>query len=335
MKAKSAEFAKILARPDPLRLYLFHGVDVAGSRGLGERTAKQLGGERVRLDPSLLKSDPGRIVDEAAGAGLFADSKLLWVEPVGNEFETAVDALLGAPSTEFPVVAIAGSLTKASKLLKRVEADDRSVAVISYAPDQRDMVREVGAMLDAAGVGAEEGVAARLAEASDLNRDIAAREVEKLVLHAGDERRITHEAIDAVGADYGDTEWLAVGDAAMLGDIETVEAALTSLSPQAAEATTLLRALQRRIQMLAPMSARVASGESVQGVIAAMGRSLFWKDKPIVTRLLSIWPAARLDRLADRVARAERAAMLQPTARRAMLGEELLAIARAAGRSRR
>ncbi|WP_343344702.1 DNA polymerase III subunit delta [Sphingomicrobium sp. XHP0239] len=334
MKAKSSEFAKIISRRDPLRLYLFHGVDDAGSRGLGERLANALGGERVRLDPSALRTDPGRLVDEAAGAGLFADTKLLWVEPVGNEFEGAADALLGAPTIEFPVVAIAGALTRGSKLLKRVEADERAIAVVSYAPDQRDMVREINAMIEAADLHAEEGVAGRLAMASDLNRDIAQREIEKLTVFLGSERQLTHEAIDAVGADYGDTEWLAVGDAAMQGDIDAVEAALSALSPQAAEATTLLRALQRRIQMLAPLSARVAAGESAQAVLASMGRVLFWKDKPVVARLLSLWPADKLARLADRVARAERAAMLEPGARRAMLGEELLAIARVANRRR-
>ena len=336
MKAKAVDFGRNLGNVKPLRLYLFHGVDPAGSNAIAARLAEALGGERTRLDATSLKSDPGALVDEAAGAGLFADRKLIWVEPVGNEFDAAADALLGAPSTEFPVIAIAGALTRASKLLKRVESSPDAIALVSYAPEAKDLIREVGAMLDEAGLTFEPGIAQRIAEASDLNRDIARQEVAKIALFVSPDTSVTHAAIDAIGADYGETGWMTVGDAAMDGDVAAVEAALAALSPQATEAVTLLRAMQRRIQTLAPLSARVGAGESVSSVMNTAGKSLFYRDKPIVARLLGKWPARKLARLADRVARAERSSMLEPASRRAMLGEELLAIARASeARTRR
>ena len=332
MKAKSDSFFTFLGRADPLRLYLFHGADVAGSHALAARLAEHLGGERTRLDPSALKSDPGRIVDEAAGAGLFGDGKLIWVEPVGNDFLAAADALLGTATTDFPVIAIAGTLTRTSKLLKRVEGDTAAVAVVSYPPDLRSLTADIETQLQQKRLSAADGVAARLAESCDLNRDIAQQEIEKLELFAGTERVLTHEHLDAIGADYGDTEWFGLGDAAMLGDVKTLEAALGALSPQGTEATTVLRALQRRIQMLAPLGARIARGEAVEGVVASMGRALYGKDRAIVPRLLRIWSGPRLARLAERVAAAERDAMLNPAARKAALGEELLAIARIGAR---
>ncbi|MCJ8191152.1 hypothetical protein [Sphingomicrobium aestuariivivum] len=334
MKAKAAEIGQFLKR-EPLRLYLFHGVDVAGSRGAATKLASHLGGERNSLDPSGFKGDPGRLVDEAAGAGLFGDAKLIWLEPVGNEFTPAAEALLGAPATEHPVIAIAGALTKASKLLKLVESSSEAVALVSYEPSLRDMVREVGNMIEARSLQADTGIAERIAETCDLNRDIAEREIEKIVLYIAPETRIDHEAVDAIGAAYGTTEWMGVGDAAMDGDVEAVETALGAVSPQASEAVLVWRAVQRRVQMLLPLAARVAGGEPTQSVIASQGRALFWKDKPLVTRLLGKWPAGQLDRLAARAMAAERAAMLEPGAKRAALGEELLAIARAAQRPRR
>ncbi|WP_265587454.1 DNA polymerase III subunit delta [Sphingomicrobium arenosum] len=329
MKGKASEIAQYLKR-DPLRLYLFHGVDVAGSRGAAARLASHLGGERNSLDPSGFKGDPGRLVDEAASAGLFGDSKLFWLEPVGNEFTPAAEALLGAPATEHPVIAIAGALTKASKLLKLVESSNEATALISYEPSLRDMVREVGLLLGARGLSADEGVAERIAESCDLNRDIASSEVEKIALFMHPDTHVDHAAVDAIGAAYGATEWMGVGDSAMDGDIAAVEAALAALSPQATESVLVWRAVQRRVQQLLPLAARVAGGESSQQVIASQGRALFWKDKPLVSRLLVKWPVPQLDRLAARAMSAERAVMLKPGDKRAALGEELLTIARAA-----
>nr|WP_279639189.1 DNA polymerase III subunit delta [Sphingomicrobium sediminis] len=287
------------------------------------------------LDPNGLKSDPGKLVDEAAGAGLFGDKKILWIEPVGNEFHPAAEALLGAPATEHPVIAIAGNLTRASKLLKLIEPHQEAISVISYAPSARDIERDIEQMLGEEGLRAEAGVAQRLAASCDLNRMIARREIEKAKLYVGEGSLLDHEVLDAIGADYGETQWLAVGDAAMDGDLDAVEQALCALSPQASEATPLLRALQRRIQQLAPMSARIAGGERLDQVIASQGKVLFWKDKPLIQRLLRRWSAPALARLAERVADAERKVMLEPGARRAALGEELLAIARASRRMAR
>ena len=334
MKGKASDTLKF-AGPEPLRLYLFHGVDVAGSRAAALRLADQLGGERTHLDPGGLKGDPGKLVDEAAGMGLFGDRKTLWIEPVGNDFAAAAEALLGAPATEHPVVAIAGTLTKASKLLKLVEPGKQAVALVSYEPNVREIVQDVERVLKERGLGAEAGVAERIASSCDLNREIAAQEIEKIALFIGDAQRIGHDDIDAVGADYGETEWLRVGDAAMDGDVEAVEDALSSLSPTGTEATSLLRAMQRRIQQLLPLAARVAGGEPVARVIESQGRALFWKDKALVSRLLGRWPAPNLDRLAARVSDAERKAMLEADARKPALGEELLAIARVAQRRSR
>ena len=49
----------------------------------------------------------------------------------------------------------------------------------------------------------------------------------------------------------------------------------------------MVRALQRRLLMLAPARARMERGESRDAVMTSMGKSLFWKDKPLIGKLLS------------------------------------------------
>ena len=44
----------------------------------------------------------------------------------------------------------------------------------------------------------------------------------------------------------------------------------------------VVRALQRRLLMLAPLRARIERGEALDAVMTSMGKSLFWKDKPLV-----------------------------------------------------
>jgi DNA polymerase-3 subunit delta len=82
--------------------------------------------------------------------------------------------------------------------------------------------------------------------------------------------------------------------------------------------------------MLAPARARIERGDRIDGVMASFGRSLFWKDKEAVTRMLKRWTADDLATVAQRAGQLERDLMFGEAPEREALGEELLAIARKA-----
>jgi DNA polymerase-3 subunit delta len=98
------------------------------------------------------------------------------------------------------------------------------------------------------------------------------------------------------------------------------------------EAIPVVRALQRRLLMLAPMRARVERGESVNGVLTSMGKSLFWKDKAPVQRMLSAWSRERIAEASARVSALERQLMLSRAPDEALLGETLVTLTRVAQR---
>ena len=64
--------------------------------------------------------------------------------------------------------------------------------------------------------------------------------------------------------------------------------------------------------------------------LLSMGRALFWKDKTIFAKLLSRWDAAGLATVSERAGRLENALIFGAGPDRETLGEELIAIARAA-----
>jgi DNA polymerase-3 subunit delta len=68
--------------------------------------------------------------------------------------------------------------------------------------------------------------------------------------------------------------------------------------------------------------------------MTSLGRSLFWKDKSLVAALLRRWDSAGLATVAERASRLEKDLLYTPAPDQEALGEELIAIARAA-RTRR
>ena len=105
---------------------------------------------------------------------------------------------------------------------------------------------------------------------------------------------------------------------------------LARLPAGGSEAIPVVRSLQRRLLMLAPLRARVERGERVDAVLTSMGKSLFWKDKTRVQRMLSKWSADDLATVSERAGKLEHSLIFTPAPDREALGEELLAIARKA-----
>ena len=335
MKANKSTVGRAVDQPDAkVRFYLFLGPDQGQSRALAARLLEALGAAKFAISAADLKDNPALLADEAAALSLFGDRRLVWIEPAGNDVVEAVEGLLAAPAVESPAVGIAAALPKSSALLKLVESSPLALAYTAYVPEGDEAVRLVADLGRRFGLKISPPVAARLAESCGNDQAIVARELEKLALFVGasphSPRELEHEAIDAVGADSGEGDFMRLGDLALLGEAAEVADVVARLPPGGGEAIPAIRSLQRRLLMLSPARARIERGERVDAVMASLGRALFWKDRAPVERMLRTWTADELARVAERAGALERNLMFTEVPEREALGEELLAIARKA-----
>jgi DNA polymerase-3 subunit delta len=337
VKLSGPAIARAIERPDAMtRFYLFHGPDDSGSRHLGARLLAGLEAEKFAVAAQSVKEDPAVLADEAGAMALFGGPRAIWIEPAGEEIADGVANLLEAGPVESPVIAIAGSLRKTSGLLKMAEAHAGAVAVVSYVPEGRDADRMVIEAGRSEGLRVEGDVAARLAAACASNQAIVAQELAKFAafLDASPERPrdLDHDTIDILGADAAESNLMRLGDLALAGERRELLDEFERAAISSSDTIPVVRALQRRLLQLAPLRARVERGDRVDAVLTSMGKALFWKDKPMFQRLLGEWSAERISQLMERSRALEKANMLSDQPPVAALGEELLTIARAAGR---
>jgi DNA polymerase-3 subunit delta len=336
VKATKSSIGRTVDQPAAdVRLYLFHGPDDAQSRALGQRLTEALAASRFVLSGSAIKADPALLAAEAGAMNLFGGTRVVWVEPAGDEIAVGAEALLEANAAESPVVVIAGALRKTSTLLKLAEAAPDAVAFAAYPPEGVEAERMVIDVGRRYGLKVGTQLAARIAESSGNVQAIVAQELQKLALYLDaspqSPKELDHDALDAVGADLHEGDVARLADLALSGEVAEVADELLRL-PGGVEAIPVVRALQRRLLMLAPARARMERGESRDAVMTSLGKSLFWKDKPLIGKLLSQWDAKDLATAAERAGRLERELIFSGAPGPEALGEELLAIARAARR---
>ena len=337
MKASKASIGRAVDQPNAqLRFYLFHGPDDAQSRALGARLVQALGASKFLVTGGSVKSDPASLADEAGAMSLFGGARVIWIEPAGEDIVAGIEALFEAPSIESPVIAIAGALRKTSALLKLAEASPQAIAFAAYLPEGQDAQRMVMDLGRSFGLKVGSAVAARLADAASNDQALVSQELQKLALYLDasphSPKELDHDTVDAVGTDTAEGDVLRLADLALSGELDVLADELSRLPAGGSEGIPVVRSLQRRLLMLAPARARVERGETTDAVMTSLGKSLFWKDKAMVARMLSQWSADRLAKVAERAGRLERSLMFSPAPEQPALGEELLAIAREARR---
>ena len=340
MKASRAQIEAALAAPGDTRFFLLHGPDDSGSRALVKALAAAMGpgAERIDFSGAELKGDPARLADEAAAISMFGDRRWILVEPAGDELAEALEALLASPAAGNPVVAVAGGLKPASKLLKLALAAPGALAFASYLPDARDAGRLALEMARGEGLILRPDVAHRIAEACGGNRALIGQELAKFALYAGASPEaplpIDHDVVDALGADSDEGDLSRLVDSAAGGDAPALAAELARLRAEGQEGITLLRAMLRRMALLARLRAEVEQGNSVGAVMASAGKSLFWKEKDAIAMQLGRWRSALIAKAMSRLLEAERQVKAAGGVGPLAADEELLAICRQAARLR-
>jgi DNA polymerase-3 subunit delta len=341
MKPAEVALRRALDSADPsIRLYLLYGPDEAASRALSARLGVALGAEaeRVDLTGQIVKGDPARLADEAASISLFGGRRWIRLDPAGDESLDAITALLEAPAAGNPVVAIAGTLRKDSKLLKLVQGSRAALAHVSYLPEGRDADQLVVALGRELGLQLRPEVARRLASATGGDRALISGELEKLALYldaAPDRLKpVEHDALDALGAATEEGDLSRLSHAVFAGQPALADAELARLAGEGIEGITVLRALGRRALQLAQLRGQMAQGESIDRVMETAGRAIFWKERDQIVQELGRWTPERLATAIQRLAEAERQVKAPGYPGHALVEEELLTIARAAERRR-
>jgi DNA polymerase III subunit delta len=335
--AKERSFiGAITARPD-IRLFFIFGQDESAIADIAAQMAATLdGAERVDLDSDRLRNDSALLADEASSLSLFGDKRYVRVNFRREEGLPAVENLLELAGDANPVIATAGNLTKASKLRKLVESHPRAMAHICYLPEEGDAAANVMAFAATVGLKLDRSLAARIARYTGQDRKLAQSEVEKLSLYydASPQRPATVEvaAFEALSAETGEENISGLVNQVMGGELRGTGRELIAARDMGVDAIRIVRALQRRVTLLASMRAKVDNGANPAAVVKAT-RSIFWKEADDFARQLGRWPSARLAGLNGHLLDIEAKLMsVREGLGSVILEEELIRIARAAAR---
>ncbi len=339
MKASENQLVNSLDAANPaIRLYLLHGPDEAGAADYAARLGRALGAdaERVAIEGASLRGDPGRLVDEARSLALFGGRRWILVSGAGDEALEAAQLLIAEPKVEHPVVILGPGLRTTSKLTQFAVAEPAAMSFACYIPDGANAERMVVGIAREQGLRPSPGAIRRLMAASGGDRAVIAREIEKFALYldaaADRPRELDEDAIDALGADLGDTQMSDVVDAALEGRVHDIARELARFTDSGGAAIPLLRQIVRKLMTLAAMRAEVDAGKQASAVVKA--RRVHFREEPSTIRQVQKWKSTDIAAAIDRLRRAERGLMSSGGAGEILSDVAITETTRAAARMR-
>ena len=206
----------------------------------------------VVLDGTMLTSDPGRLVDEMNGPGLFGGTRLVRLREAGNEkrLVAAVSAVLDDPPPGARLAIEGGELKRGSALLKLFERSRSGTALPCYADDEaavrrtaERMAREAGARFEAAALDA-------LVSSLGADRRSTRSEIDKILLYARDAEEVTLDHVRAIGGDAGAVAADDAVDGALTGDSARLVRAFARFTAAKGSTFLILRDLAQQLQWL-------------------------------------------------------------------------------------
>ncbi|MBD8556748.1 DNA polymerase III subunit delta [Rhizobium sp. CFBP 8762] len=321
---KSHEFDGFLQRfPKSVPLFLVYGPD----RGLVSERASALAAKTgvklddpfsiTRMDSTDLQNDAGRLLDETGAIGLFGGDKLVWLKASGTE-RSVTDGfkyLTEQPPQNCVVIIEAGDLKKGSALRKAAEGSRSAVAIPCYADDSRTINALIDQELGNADLTITPEARQQLREALGGDRMASRNEIQKLALYCRGQRTVElQHVLDIIGDASAISTDDAI-DAVLKGDTDGLIQALGKITTSKTPIFLVLQGCLKQFQMLDVMRAEMdESRQSVAHVVAALGRGLHFRRKPLVEAALKQWTGPAIARELSRL----QSAILQSRSRQTL-----------------
>lgn len=333
MIVKPAAGDRFLARlPDKIVAILLYGPDQGLVAERSERLMRSVVPDirdpfRVSEieGPSLLE-DRARLADEGAALSLSGGRRVVRIRSAANALAELFEPYLQRPGNALMVVE-AGELARNAKL-RQIFADADNAAALACYPDTQEAIAQLlERTLRDQGIKIPADAMAEALPLLGSDRGTIRRQIEKLILYAGESRVIAASDVRAVLGDESEARIEAVCDAAGEGDPPSLDRALERVWEAGISPVAVLRIALGHFQRLALTNAGMGAGNSVDAAIGRLRPAIHFARMASFRNQLRNWNPEKLGEALDRLLEAEVLSKSTAVPAEAVCGQALLNIA--------
>lgn len=232
---------------------------------------------------------------------LFGDKKLITIFDSSDKIFKEVSDIYEKHSKDVFLIILSNVLDKKSKLRNFFEKSKETVCIPCYPDTERDLESIATTELKKNNITLSRETINLLVEKSNSDRNNLRNEIEKIISYSLNKKKINFEEINSLINLSGDFKSDALINECLSGDILQYKKIISELYANTLNQIFLLRILSNKVQRLLKIKKQIIGINDLDNIINASRPPIFWKEKPVVKKQLSIWSLDDLKKIIDRI----------------------------------
>ena len=232
---------------------------------------------------------------------LFSNKKIITIYEATDKIIKKISDIYDKYPENVFLIIFSGILEKRSKLRNFFEANKKAICIPCYLDSEKDL--EVIAQLELKknNIMLSQEAINLLIEKSNSDRNNLRNEIGKIHSYSLNKKKLELTDIISLINFSGDYKSDIFINECLCGNIKQYKKIISELYVNTVNQILLLRILSNKIQRLIKIKAKENKSNSVDNLINAIKPTVFWKEKPLLKKQLSIWSLNNLKKIIDEI----------------------------------
>ena len=237
----------------------------------------------------------------AYSGSLFSNKKIIIINNASDKiYKKIIDVYEKYPENTF-LIFISGILEKKSKLRNFFEKNKKTYCTACYSDSEKDLKIIAQIELKKNGISLSQEVINLLIEKSNSDRNNLKNEIEKIKSYSFNKKKLELDEIKLLINFSGDYKSDSLINECLCGNITQFRKILSQLYVNATNQILLLRILSNKIHRLLIIKVEEKHTNNIDQIINNSKPMIFWKEKPMVKKQLSIWSLKELKKIIEEI----------------------------------
>ena len=232
---------------------------------------------------------------------LFSNKKIITIYEATDKIIKKISDIYDKYPENVFLIIFSEILEKRSKLRNFFEANKKAICIPCYLDSEKDL--EVIAQLELKknNIMLSQEAINLLIEKSNSDRNNLRNEIEKIHSYSLNKKKLELTDIISLINFSGDYKSDIFINECLCGNIKQYKKIISELYVNTVNQILLLRILSNKIQRLIKIKAKENKSNNVDNLINAIKPTVFWKEKPLLKKQLSIWSLNNLKKIIDEI----------------------------------
>ena len=244
---------------------------------------------KIEFSEAEILADPPKLNDELSAFSMMSPKRVITIQGAGSKLTKIIESSISLFNKDTYLIITAGELDSKSTLRALFEKNEKCAAIACYKDEMRAVQAVIRDKLNESGISFTHEVVDCLASQLGNDRYITYQELDKIILYAGEEKRLELAAAEALVGYNQETKLDDLINSVADKNLVSLEKQLTQNIRDGVSPILYLRSLQRYFNRLYDIRAKMTSGQSAEMVISGLRPPVFFKQAPILTRHANNW----------------------------------------------